>query len=96
MQCACLKAEEVESMSKLGAVGDILAHYYDVDGKLLPMPWCDRLISRSFEQLKAVKNLVVLASGAEKASAILGALRAGIVNTLVIDLPLAKALKKLK
>ena len=96
VQCACLKAEEVEGMSKLGAVGDILAHYYDVDGKPLPMPWCDRLISRSFEQLKAVDNLVVLASGAEKASAVLGALRAGIVNTLVIDLPLAKAIKKLK
>ncbi len=38
-----------------GAVGDILSHFYDEDGKVIETEILDRLISSNVEMLKTVK-----------------------------------------
>ena len=51
-----------------------------------------RLVSISFENLKKIPIRVGVAYGKEKRQAILGALRAGIVNVLITDMQAAEYL----
>ena len=67
------------------AVGDILCHFFDRDGQLLQTPIEDKLISTPLSRLKALRNVVGLAAGAQKADAIHAALRGGYLDVLVTD-----------
>jgi len=67
------------------AVGDILCHFFDRDGQLLQTPIEDKLISTPLSRLKALRNVVGLAAGAQKADAIRAALRGGYLDVLVTD-----------
>jgi DNA-binding transcriptional regulator LsrR (DeoR family) len=68
-----------------GAVGDILGNYVDVGGRLIASPHRGRLIALSIDDLHRVGTVVAVASEAEKPAAILGVLRAGVVDVLVVD-----------
>ena len=76
------------------AVGDILCHFFDPDGRLLQTPIEDRLISTTLSRLKALRNVVGLAAGAQKADAIRAALRGGYLDVLVTDEATASLLLK--
>lgn len=76
------------------AVGDILCHFFDPDGRLLQTPIEDRLISTPLSRLKALRNVVGLAAGAQKADAIRAALRGGYLDVLVTDEATASLLLK--
>ena len=73
------------------AAGDVVRHYFDVLGN--PVPWDgeDRLIAVSPEQLRATPLVIGVAVSANKVPAILGAIRAGLVNALVTDVRTAQA-----
>ena len=76
------------------AVGDILCHFFDRDGQLLQTPIEDKLISTPLSRLKALRNVVGLAAGAQKADAIRAALRGGYLDVLVTDEATASLLLK--
>ena len=67
------------------AVGDILCHFFDRDGHLLQTPIEDRLISTPLDRLKAMRNVIGLAAGAQKVEAIRAALLGGFLDVLVTD-----------
>jgi DNA-binding transcriptional regulator LsrR (DeoR family) len=73
------------------AVGDVIRHYYDLSGK--PVPWDgeSRLIAVSRAQLRSIPLVIGVAASVGKAPAILGAIRAGLINGLVTDLRTAQA-----
>jgi len=73
-----------------GAVGDICGIYYDRGGRILKSGFEGRTIAASLEQLKAAASLVAVACGDDKALAVLGALRTGLVSTLFIDQSMAE------
>jgi deoxyribonucleoside regulator len=73
-----------------GAVGDICGIYYDRDGRIINSGFEDRLIAASMAQLKAAGSLVAVACGDDKAAAVLGALRTGLVSALFIDQSIAE------
>jgi len=73
------------------AVGDICARYFDRKGKFIVDDYYDRVVGVPVEGLKAARTAVCMASGEEKAAAILGALRTGVVKQLVMDEPTARA-----
>lgn len=79
-----LKKEDLKYLRDQQAVGDICAHFYDIEGRI-----CreieDRAITISFEELKSIPLVVAVVTGQEKASAILGALRSGAVDVLITD-----------
>jgi len=77
--------EYLEILSRSRAVGDMLTHFYDVEGNIVEIGIEDRMINVSLAQLRNTKNRVVIASGSDKSSAILGGLRAGLIDILVID-----------
>ena len=74
------------------AVGDVIRHYYDVDGDLIPWDGESRLIAVSPAQLRAAPLIVGVAASPHKAAAIRGAVRAKLVNALVTDTVTARAI----
>ena len=72
-------------LSMKGAVGDILCHFIDQNGQLVPSETEGRLISTSLEALKSLENTIGVAAGENKVKAILAALRGGYLDILITD-----------
>jgi deoxyribonucleoside regulator len=89
-----LTKAEISEARDLGAIGDILSHYYTLEGQEIPTSWSDRMLSVDLESLRSIKNLIGVASGSDKARAVIGAVKCKILNTLVIDVSLAEAILK--
>ena len=73
-----------EILDKNG-VGCLCAHFYDKDGELLNCQWNQGCIGISLNTLRWVPNVIAVATGAHKATAIKGALCGGYINVLVSD-----------
>lgn len=85
-----LNVKTLEKLESKGAVGHIGGHFFDIQGKELETSLVDRMIGVSISDIKACKEVVCVAYGEQKAEAVLGAMRAGILNTLVVDEKCAK------
>ena len=77
------------------AAGDVIRHYYDVSGTLIPWEGESQLIAISPPQLRLVPLAIGIAISVAKAPAILGAARAGLINALVTDARTAQAVLEL-
>ncbi|MEO7940873.1 MAG: sugar-binding transcriptional regulator [Burkholderiaceae bacterium] len=76
----------------MGAVGDLLFHYYDRAGNLIKDPFQGRVMSVPVETLRAVPQRILASGGAHKVEALLGALRLIAPTTLITDEHCARAL----
>jgi DNA-binding transcriptional regulator LsrR (DeoR family) len=78
-----------------GASGDVLLHYFDMDGR--PVPWRDeaRLLAITREQLMSTPLVVGAAAGVAKAPGIIGAARAKLIDSLATDEATAEAVLEL-
>ncbi|MEW6631277.1 MAG: sugar-binding domain-containing protein [Pseudomonadota bacterium] len=74
------------------AAGDVLRHYFDVEGTLISWEGESRMIAMSPAQLRATRLVIGIAASPEKARAIIGAVRAGLINALVTDTNTAQAI----
>jgi len=72
-----------------GAVGDLCARFFDINGKQVISEM--GVIGISLEKLIATSDVIAIAGGLEKTRAILGALRSGCVKTLITDTATARA-----
>ncbi len=88
----CLSTDEMARLRRQGAVGDVLGNYVDIEGHLIAAPHRDRLVALSVEDLRRIETVVAVASEAEKPRAILGVLRAGVIDVLVVDETNARAI----
>jgi deoxyribonucleoside regulator len=75
---------------KRDAVGDICARFYDIKGNFIENTIDQRTIGISPEILKDVISCIAIVTGQQKLSSIIGGLRTGVVDILVIDEPTAK------
>lgn len=80
-----LSSSDFLLLSMKGAVGDILCHFIDQNGQLVPSEIEGRLISTSLDQLKTLENTIGVAAGESKVKAILAALRGGYLDILITD-----------
>lgn len=85
VRSGCLSPREMARLRSRGAVGDALGNYVDVEGRLVASPHGDRMITLAADQLRGIDTVIAVASEAEKPLAILGILRAGLIDVLVID-----------
>lgn len=76
------------------AAGDVIRHYFDADGHLIDWEGEGRMIAASPAQLRRAPLVIGVAVGPEKAGAILGAIRAGLVSALATDTRTAEAILK--
>lgn len=74
-----------------GAAGDVIRHYFDIDGTPLPWDGEERMIAASRQQLRQAKYTICVAASPEKARAIIGAAKSGMINALVTDTSTAHA-----
>ena len=73
-------------------VGDVCARFFDEDGQPILGEVHDRVLAVSLDDLRNVPTVVGLAVGEEKVRGVLGALSGGLLNVLICDDSLAKAL----
>jgi DNA-binding transcriptional regulator LsrR (DeoR family) len=74
-----------------GAVGEILIAPFDIDGSFVCSALRDRVLAFDARVLGSVSIAIGVGAGERKVRPILGALRAGVVKTLVTDVATAEA-----
>ena len=85
VRSGCFSLDELRRLRAAGAVGDVLGNYVDVHGRRMESPETARLVGLGLDELRAIDTVVVVVSESEKPFAILGELRTGIVDVLVLD-----------
>lgn len=84
--------EEVADFGRRGAVGDMVGHWFDIRGRIVPGPTSERTVGLGLDEMRTLPNVVGIAAGREKVDAIRGAVAGGYLNVLVTDEPTAEAL----
>ncbi|MBV1781051.1 hypothetical protein KRR55_18230 [Paeniglutamicibacter sp. ABSL32-1] len=92
LQRAGASDEEIEEAIERGAIGQISGRFYDSAGRQLDLAINKRIISLDLSDLQAIETVVAVASGESKAQAVTAAIEGGLVNVLIVDSPLGKAL----
>ena len=88
--------EPVErELDAAGAVGEILVAPFDLDGRFVCPALRERVIAFDARRLGRLPVSIGVAAGESKVRPILGALRAGVVRTLVTDVATAEAVAAL-
>ena len=85
VRSGCLSLDEIARLRAESAVGDVLGNYVDARGTLIAAPHSSRLVALSIEDLRRIDTVVAVVSEAEKPQAILGILRADVVDVLIVD-----------
>src|SRR5262245_45580005 len=80
-----LAARALAAVRRRGAVGDLIVHVFDAEGRLLDTDLADRAVALPIDALRRVPRVVAVAGGEGKAGAIAGAVRTGLVHVLVTD-----------
>ncbi|MFJ2235127.1 sugar-binding transcriptional regulator [Streptomyces sp. NPDC087859] len=84
--------EDQRQLKELGAVGDVCARYFDIEGNPVDASFNDRLIGIDPDQLRAVERRIGVAGGIDKVAAIRGAARGAWINVLITDADVARQL----
>lgn len=84
--------DEVEPLRRKGAVGDVLCRFYDRDGRVLDLPFHERVIGVRLEALTRSSKVVAVAGGAGKLEGIRAALLGKFASILITDETTAQAL----
>lgn len=87
-----LSAEEEKEFWDFEPVGDLAARYYDASGREFEGAVADRILAITLQDLIQIPNVVGVAYGRGKTPGVLGALRGHLIDSLVCDEVLARAL----
>jgi DNA-binding transcriptional regulator LsrR (DeoR family) len=80
-----ISAEGLNALTAAGAAGDMAGRIYTLAGALFPCEYNERVIGITLAALKQIPLTIAVATGRDKARAILGALRTGAIDVLCID-----------
>jgi DNA-binding transcriptional regulator LsrR (DeoR family) len=87
-----LPHSQLSSLIDAGAVGDVLCHFLDVDGRVIDHPVSRRVIAVGLDDLRRVPRIVLAAGGRRKVAAIGAALKAMAAKVLITDEAAARGL----
>ena len=91
VQMGCFSVEEMNHLRGAHAVGDILGFFFDVEGRPVADGMESRVVALGPEALRSIPSVIAMASEASKTTALLGALRTGIVDVLATSIADARA-----
>ncbi len=80
-----LNEQEIAALTKKGAVGDICTHIIDSEGNICDPELDDRTMAVPLDIIKKKKTRIGVACGQSRVECICAAIRAEIVNVLIID-----------
>jgi len=92
VQMGCFTSAEMKQLREEGAVGDIFGSFFDVAGKTLSKGIKDRVVGLSLDDLRRIPYVIGTASEPDKAAALLGALRCGVLDILATTTENAQAI----
>ncbi len=87
-----LTESEINGLKNGGLVGDMNLRFFDGRGMECDTDLKERTIGIEWEVFKQIKRKITIASGDTKAHALKGALSGGLIDVLIIDYNLGKAL----
>jgi len=91
-----ITGQELRKLVDNGAVGDMCLQFYDGDGNTDAFSFFnDRVAAMKLEEIRRIPSKIGIASGQRKAEAVVGAVRGGYINILIIDNECAKRLIEL-
>lgn len=85
LETGVLSDFEMQALRAKGAVGDILARFFDIDGRPVESALTRRVVGLELDDLRSIPTTVLVAGGNSKVKAILGALRGGFVTDIITD-----------
>jgi deoxyribonucleoside regulator len=91
LRAGYITIDGLADLRRLGAVGDVCGHHFGVDGAMVDAELSRRVVSIDLASLRAIPRVIGIASGVAKAEALVGALRARLVNVVVTDDATARA-----
>ncbi|MBQ7935724.1 MAG: winged helix-turn-helix transcriptional regulator [Clostridia bacterium] len=94
-QMGYLSKEDVRQLNEQGFCADIAMNPIRQDGTTDGCFLENRIINASPQCIRRMENAIGIASGPQKANAVLAVLRAGLLNTLIIDCGLAEKIIKI-
>jgi len=80
-----LTEKELNEIRKAGAVGDICAQFYNIQGQILDIDINRRIIGLPIKKLQSGPTVIAASFGQDKVNGILGALRGRLINGLITD-----------
>jgi DNA-binding transcriptional regulator LsrR (DeoR family) len=86
---------ELREIIRQGGVGEICGYHYDLHGQILPLELHKRLMGVSLDVLHQTPYVIGVGGSLDKASAVLGALRLGVLDCLITDEITARAVLKM-
>ena len=92
LRSGILEPAEIERLREAGAIGDLIVHPFDLNGRFVAPDLAGRAIAIDVATLRQVPRVIAVAAGASKAQAIRGALASGIVDVLVTDQAAARSI----
>jgi deoxyribonucleoside regulator len=87
--------EDLAELRQAGAVGEICTRFFDPSGRPCITSLDRRMVAIDLAQFRAIPLVLGVASGKQKARAILGAVRGGYIKSLVTDDVTARELLRL-
>lgn len=87
-----LPPEIVQRTEEAGAAGVVSGRVFDAEGARLDAGADARIVGVTLADLEAVPNVIATCTGAHRAGAVAAAVQGGLVDTLVVDEPLAREL----
>ncbi|UQA97594.1 sugar-binding transcriptional regulator [Streptomyces halobius] len=80
-----LSESEREDYRRQGACAEVSGRLLNAEGQIVAPELSERIIAISFDELRRVPDVILLADGAERATATSAALKTGLFNGLVTD-----------
>ena len=87
-----IKPDEFEDLQAAGAVGDILCHFIDAQGRLIDHEVNHRVCAYPAEELSDIPNIILVSGGREKVPVMQAALARTKVSVLITDEEAAEGL----
>lgn len=88
-------AKKLAHLCDIGCVGHIGGHFFDIGGSEIDGDYKELLIGLTLDEIRGSRDVICVASNEEKAESVYGALRGGLVDTLMITYPLAGKLMEI-
>lgn len=89
--------QEIAEARRSGAVGDMMGYdFIDMNGNPANTEIRGRVIGLTLADLARIPNVIAIASESSKTTAVLGALRTGVINTLAITEQIARSILTLE
>lgn len=87
-----LKANELTELKSKGVYGDLMIRFFDKNGQECDTELRDRTLAIEFDQYRQIPTKIIAASGEKKVYTLLALLIGNLVDVLIINYSLAKAI----